>query len=198
MSKRLIKTLADHAALRGVIGAETAGSAGGAAAGAGAVAGNSPGDSLTKTVITMTNFTIPLVDNAGVDAHGGLKFFDFPAGVISIENAHSALAITKSSAGVNATWNGDFSIGSVVAAADATLTGTEANIIPSTSTPAGVAGVSSANGDMTTPLRAGTLAAALDAYLNVLVDDADHDVTTTPCNLIFNGTITIWWRNLST
>lgn len=198
MTKRLIKTLKDHTALRGLISSDKAGNAGGAAAGAGAVAANTPGDGLTKTVVTLKDFTIPLVDNAGVGAHGGLKFYDFPAGVISIENANSALAITKSSAGVNATWNGDFGVGSVVAAVDATLTGTEQNIIPSTSTPAGVAGVSSANGDMTTPLRAGSLAAALDAYLNVLVDDANQDVTTTPCNLIFNGTITLWWRNLST
>ena len=32
-----------------------------------------------------------------------------------------------------------------------------------------------------------------DAYINILVDDADHDVTTTPCNLILNGTLTINW-----
>lgn len=197
MTKLLIKNKADHKALRAIISADQTGNAGGAAAGSGAVAGNSPGDGLTKTVITLTNFTIPLVDNAGVDAHGGAKFYDFPAGVIQIDNAHTALAVTKSSAGVNADWDGDFSLGSVVAAVDATLTGTEANIIPTTATPQAVAGVTSANGDMTTPLRLGTLAGALDAYLNVLVDDADHDVTGTPCNLIFNGTITMWWRNLS-
>lgn len=196
MTKLLIKTKADHKAVRALID-ETAGGDG-AAAGAGATGASVPGDGLKKTVITLVNFTIPLVDNAGVGAHGGLKFFDFPAGVIDIQNANSALAITKSSAGVIATFDGDFSLGSAVAAVDATLTGTEADIIPSTPTPQAVAGVSSANGDMTTPLRLGTLAGALDAYLNVLVDDADQDVTTTPCNLIFNGTITLWWRNLST
>lgn len=39
-------------------------------------------------------------------------------------------------------------------------------------------------------------ATAKDVYLNVLVDDADHDVTGTACNLIFNGTITLTWVNL--
>lgn len=195
MTKMLIKNKRDHTALRTLIGTE--GSAGGAASGAGATALNTAGDALVKTIVTLANFTIPLVDNAGVGAHGGLKFFDFPAGVIQIDNATSALAITKSSAGVIATFDGDFGIGSAVAGIDATLTGTEQNIIPSTATPQAVAGVSSANGDMTTPLRLGTLAGALDAILNVLVDDADQDVTTTPCNLIFNGTITLWWRNLS-
>lgn len=195
MTKMLIKNKRDHAAVRALIG--NAGAVGGAAVGSGASALDTAGSPLIKSIITLANYVIPLVDNAGVDAHGGAELFDFPAGVIAIENAHSALVITKSSAGVVATWNGDFAVGSVVAAVDATLTGTEANIIPSTSTPAAVAGVSSANGDMTTALRAGTTGAALKAFLNVLVDDADHDVTTTPCNLIFNGTVTIWWRNLS-
>lgn len=196
MTKLLIKNKADHAAVRALID-ETAGGDG-TPAGTGATAAAVPGDKLKKTVITLTNYVIALVDNAGVGAHGGAKIFDMPAGVIDIENAVSALAITKSSAGVNATWNGDFAVGSVVAAVDATLTGTEANIIPSTSTPAAVAGLSSANGSAAAAARLGTLGAALDVYLNVLVDDADQDVTTTPCNLIFNGTVTLWWRNLST
>lgn len=195
MTKRLIKTIKDHKALRALIGSE--GSQGGTASGAGASALNTAGDALIKTILTLVNFTIPLVDNAGVGAHGGLKFFDFPAGVIQIDNANSALVVTKSSAGVIATFDGDFGIGTAVAGIDAALTGTEQNIIPSTSTPQAVAGVTSANGDMTTPLRIGTLAAAPDAILNVLVDDTDQDVTGTPCNLIFNGTITLWWRNLS-
>jgi hypothetical protein len=32
-------------------------------------------------------------------------------------------------------------------------------------------------------------------YLNILVDDADHDVTSTACNIIANGTITLVWEN---
>jgi hypothetical protein len=37
--------------------------------------------------------------------------------------------------------------------------------------------------------------AAVDLYLNLLVDDTDHDVTSTPCNLIANGTITLVFAN---
>lgn len=30
-------------------------------------------------------------------------------------------------------------------------------------------------------------------YLNLLVDDADQDATTTPTDLIINGTLTLVW-----
>lgn len=167
---------------------------GGSVAGSGVSA--SSGAGTTTTVLTFKDTPVVLADNAGVVAYGGLKIFDFPQGSVVIQGATANLAVTKTSAGVNDTWNGDFSVGTVTAANDATLTSTEANIIPSTPTPAAVAGATTAKGRSTAAVTLDGTTTAVDAFINFLVDDANHDVTTTPCNLILNGTVTILWANM--
>lgn len=166
----------------------------GAASGSGVSSSSSPGTN--KTVLTFKNTPLPLIDAAGVVARCALKIFDFPEGNIQIIGATANLALTKSAAGVNADWDGDFALGSTAAAADAALAGTEANVIPSTATPQAVAGATTAKGLSTGGVLLDGTATPVDLYLNVLVDDADQDVTTTPTNLIANGTITVLWANL--
>lgn len=161
--------------------------------GAGAL--SSPRESMT-TVLTLAALSIALVDNAGVIAHGGKKILDFPKGYIAIESVVCNLAVTKSSAGVIATFDGAFSLGSVVADTSATLTSTEVDIVASTATPQAVAGVTTANGSKLTATNLDGTVTPVDVYLNVIVDDTDHDVTVTPCNLLFTGTITITWRKM--
>ena len=151
-----------------------------------------------KTILTFTNVAIPMVDEAGVVAYGGLKIYDMPAGAILFLGALADLDLTKSSAGVNDTWDGDVSLGTVTASNNGTLSSTEQNIIPTTSTPQAVSGATTANAQSTATENAvvnGT-GTAVDVYLNLLVDDADHDVTTTPCNLIVNGRVILHWINL--
>ena len=84
----------------------------------------------------------------------------------------------------------------MTASNNATLATTEQNIIPTTATPQAVSGATTAKGVATTAsqLLDGT-STAVDLYVNFLVDDADHDVTTTPCNLILNGTVSVYWLN---
>ena len=166
------------------------------AAGANAAVASSASREAMTTVLTLSALSIALVDNAGVIAHGGKKILDFPKGYISIESVVANLAVTKSSAGVIATFNGAFSLGSVVADTGATLTSTEADIIASTVTPAATAGVTTANGAKLTATNLDGTVTPVDMYLNVVVTDTDHDVTATPCNLLFTGTITITWRNM--
>lgn len=169
----------------------------GAAAGTGVVASEYGNSFLHKTVLQLTDVEIPLVDEAGVVAYGGLKVYDFPAGQIHIVGATLACALTKSSAGVNATWDGDIGVGSVTATNDGTLGTTEQNIIATTATPQAVSGATTGNaisGASSNVVLNGT-STAVDVYLNVLVDDADHDVTGTACNLIVNGTLTLLWVN---
>jgi hypothetical protein len=36
----------------------------------------------------------------------------------------------------------------------------------------------------------------VDVFLNILVDDADHDITGTAANIEATGTITLYWINL--
>lgn len=151
-----------------------------------------------KTVITFTNRTFALTDNAGVVAYVGSKIYDLPEGAILFLGATTDIDLTKSSAGVNDDWDGDYSVGTVTASNNNSLSSTEQNIIPTTPTPQAVSGVTTANGQSTATENAvvnGT-ATASDVYLNFLVDDADQDVTGTACNLIVNGTVTIFWINL--
>lgn len=153
---------------------------------------------LKKTTLTFVNVTFALTDVAATVAYSGKKIYDMPAGAILFLAAKADLALSKSSAGVNTDWDGDVSLGTVTASNNATLTSTEANLIPSTPTPQAVAGVTTADGVSTSTEAAKIIdgtATAMDVYLNLLVDDADQDVTGTPCNLIVNGTVTLHWLN---
>lgn len=163
----------------------------GTAAGTGNVATITAGDAVIKASLKLTNVAVPLVDEAGVVAYGGLKIFDFPAGTILVLGAHADLDLTKSSAGVNANWDGDFGLGTVTASNNGTLSSTEQDILPTTATPQASGGVTTANGQNAAVAFLDGTSTAKDVFLNVLVDDADHDVTGTACNLIFNGTITL-------
>lgn len=162
-----------------------------AGAGVSASDGRALGGNVQVAQLQLRDTPVVMADQAGVVAFGSLKIFDMPAGLVQIMGVVADLALTKSSAGVIATWDGDASIGSAPAAGDATLTGTEANIVPSTPTPQAVAGATTADMKSTAGVMLDGTATPVDLYLNLLVDDADHDVTTTPCNLIVNGQITV-------
>lgn len=141
--------------------------------------------------LTLTNVAVALTDNAGVVAYGGKKLVSMPEGAYVVLGAVAALALTKSSAGVNNDWDGDFGLGTVTAANDATLSSTEQNIIPTTATPQAVSGATTAKGVSTAALYLDGTTTPSDVYLNILIDDTDHNVAGTACNIIVNGTITI-------
>jgi hypothetical protein len=151
---------------------------------------------LNRTVLNFGGDAFALTDVAGVVAYVGKKIYDFPEGQIMIAGAVADLKLGKSSTGVNATFNGDFSLGTATASNNATLSSTEADVIPSTATPAAVAGVTTAKGLSTANIVLDGTAAAKSLYLNFLVDDADQDVTTTPCNLLVTGTVTVLWSKV--
>jgi len=157
------------------------------------------GGELIEKTLTFTNAAIALTDEAGVVAYGGLKVFDFPQGLVKFEGAVMDLALTKSSAGVNDTWDGDVGLGTITASNNATLAAAEQSLVPTTATPQAVAGTTTADAQ-STDTEAGVVhdgtTTAVDMYLNFLVDDADQDVTTTPCNLIVNGTVTFSYMML--
>jgi len=190
-----------NAGAQTVAGVKTFSSAPVCTAGVGAVAGTGVtvaerGFGNFKTsVFTLTNTPVVMADEAGVIAYGGVKIYDFPQGYIYIQSAVADLALTKSSAGVNDNWDGDWGMGTVTAGNNADLTSTEVDIIPKTATPQAAAGATTADGVSTATEHAildGT-SAAKDLFVNFLVDDADHNVNGTACNLILNGTITVNW-----
>ena len=152
-----------------------------------------------QTVVTLTDTAIVMADEAGVVGWGRMKIYEFPEGAVMVLSAVADIVLTKSSAGINDDWDGDFAVGTATVANDATLSSTEANIIPSTATAQAVAGVTAADGQSTVtevPLIIDGTTTAGDVWLNFVVDDADHDITGTACNIICNGTMTLTWINL--
>lgn len=167
----------------------------------GMVAEHGGAHAFRQTVFRFTNAPFALVDAAGVVAYAGQKLFTFPAGNILIFGATADLVVRKSSAGVIDAFDGDFALGTVTASNNATLAGTEQNIIPTTATPqatgVGAAAFTTAKGVNAAAIAPldGT-ATAVPLFLNLLVDDGDHDVTGTPANLLLTGTVTVAWINL--
>lgn len=154
-----------------------------------------------RTVLNFSSVAFALTDVASTVAYSGKKVYDFPAGNILVLGATADLSITKTSAGVNDNWDGDASVGTVTASNNATLSSTEQDIIPTTPTPqatgvgaAAVTTFKAVNAAAIAPLD-GT-ATAIDLFLNLLVDDDDQDVTSTPASLVVNGTLVVTWINL--
>lgn len=149
-----------------------------------------------RTVLKFTNVAFTLTDVPSTVAYSGKKVYDFPLGNLLIFGAVADLVVTKSAAGVDLDAAGDFGVGTVTASNNATLSSTEQNIIPTTETlmAAGSANAKGMNIAAIAPLD-GT-ATAIDLFLNFLVDDGDQDVTSTPTNLIVNGTLVVNWINL--
>lgn len=169
----------------------------GAAAGSLNVASESIGV-VNRTLLTLTDVAVAMVD-ATVQG-GGTKIYDFPLGQILILGATASLApktTTTLASTINAGVAGVWSLGSVVAAADAALTSTEANILPSTAfTSSATINVAAATvtGALAAPIAIDGRSTAVDMYLNSCISgatDIDGDGTIT-----WTGTIAIHWINL--
>lgn len=158
---------------------------------AGLSAASSGAGHFRTVTLTFDDVALPLADEATVIAYGGLKVLDFAEGAVAVLGAVADLDVTKSSAGVNADWDGDFAVGTVTAGNNNALATTEQNIIPTTATPQAVSGATTANGVSTAAVYLDGTATPVDVFVNFLVDDADHNVAATACNLILNGTLTL-------
>lgn len=117
---------------------------------------------LRQIVLTITNIPLTTADNGASGTNGYVQLLDFPAGLVNILGCVTDIDFTVSNSDAN--WLG--SIGTVQAAADATLSSTEANIVPSTAADA-TSGTGTFNAVNTTAaiLLDGT-STAVDVYLN--------------------------------
>lgn len=98
---------------------------------------------------------------------------DLPAGNILFLGAMAYLQFTKGSAGTQATFDGDYSIGTT-ATADATLSTTDANVIGSSALGAATAGVSPVvRGSGATAVMLDNTDGSLELNLNLIIDDAN-------------------------
>lgn len=141
-----------------------------------------------KTVLTLTAVNVDITSDA--DGYGSLKVFDPPAGNIYVLGATADLTITVVGASISATGAVVGSIGTTAAADDnATLTTTEANIVPSTTFTL-TGGTKNSKMNSTTP----AVFVDPDVYLNFAVPDVDIGADADA--LTVEGTITLHWVNL--
>jgi hypothetical protein len=140
---------------------------------------------LTLTLTGANDLELP----DGADHGAGVKVYTFPAGRILILGAviNCTTAIDKAENGAATV---ALAVGTVTAADDATLTDTEANIIPSTATANGAstwkaALAASAQFDGTTT--------AIALYVNAGVTDA---ISANAVTVAIAGTLTVTWINL--
>ena len=147
-----------------------------------------------KTVLTFTNYQLTMTDQGVNGSQGSAVIYTFPEGIIQLLGTSYNLAITRVGTNIQANAQAVGSIGSASAGTgDATLTGTEADMIASTSgTLSGGAGnlrsfgslVSAAFDGHTTPIV---------ANLNIAIPDAGsagNDAFT------ITGTVTLCWADL--
>jgi hypothetical protein len=150
------------------------------------------------TVLTCTATPITIADDANVAQYGGVKVYDFPLGAICILGAVVDGALTLGVTGtITDTWEGDVALGTATATTGATLTGTEADILPSVAIAAATSkvGTIGAVPVATVLTESGArwldgTTTAIDMYLNFVIDDsASHTAGTGT----FTGTVTFHW-----
>ncbi len=126
------------------------------------------------------------VDGASGVGFGVKMIGDFPQGNILFLGAVSYLQFTKAAGatGIQAAFDGDYSIGTTPTA-DATISGTDANIVGSTALGAATSGVSPVvRGTGVTAAIFDNTDGSLEINLNLIIDDAninadDQDLTVT-------------------
>lgn len=145
-----------------------------------------------KTILSFSAVSLAMTDASSAQSSGSQKIYTFPQALVSIQAAVISINATKSGSGISTTFAGLVSLGTAAAAADATLTGTEANVVPSTVTAAATAGVSAVNAVNTAAATLNGAASALALYYNQLINDADSSASGT---LSLTGTIVLHWIN---
>ena len=159
----------------------------GIVSGAGVTAVQGVGLNQTLT-FNLPDLNVVMTEAGAAGSHGSQKIFTFPEGNVMVLGAVTDLTIARVGTGLTATSAVVGSLGSVTVGVDnATLTTTEANIVPSTtSTLAAGEGVTKGASTAVAALNGTTTPA--DVYLNFATPDAG---STTTDALTVNGTITV-------
>lgn len=129
---------------------------------------------VVKQVVKVNKLAIQ-VDGATGVGFGSAVIGDLPEGNILFLGAVAYMQFTKaaSATGIQATFDGDYGIGTTPAS-DATITGADVDIIASTALGAATAGVSPrARGTNATQAIFDNTDGSLELNLNLLIDDAN-------------------------
>ena len=134
---------------------------------------------------------MPIVDAGASGAGGGIRIFGFQQGNVAIDNFRVNLTTARLGTNLTTTSALVASLGTVAAAADATLTSTEADIASSTT-----ATLTAGAGTFTKLAAAAVYldgtSAAKDVYLNFACPDAGSAGND---SVVVNGTITFVYSN---
>lgn len=153
-----------------------------------------------RTQLQFQNLPVTVANTTGA-SFGSALLYTFPQGLIFVKAfmaKFSSIAFNTTIGGGSAIGtggSGDYSVGTT-ATADATLSSTDVNLLPSTAMlDPFVGGLGSSN--VGSYLAAGALfdgtATAIPAYLNVIIDDADvADASTS--TVYFTGSAQITWE----
>jgi hypothetical protein len=144
-----------------------------------------------QITLTFVNTPVPLTDAGASGAGGGIRIYGFQQGNVVIDNFRVNLTTARLGTNLTATAALVASLGTVAAAADATLTTTEADIASSTVATL-TAGAGTFTKIATAPVYIDGTSAAKDVYLNFAVPDAGSAGND---SVVVNGTITIIYSN---
>ena len=153
-----------------------------------------------KTVLECNGLVVTVSDDAGVAQYGGVQAYDFPEGMLLLKGARVTGILTAGTTGtIIDNWDGDVALGTVTATTGTTLTGTEADIMPSVAVSAGASdkdGVVDAVSAATVLTESGArwldgMTTAINMFLNFVIDE---DGTHTAGTATFNGTIEFNWE----
>jgi hypothetical protein len=154
-----------------------------------------------QTVLTLTSLPVVTGNTSGA-SFGSKQLFTFPEGRINIIccAAYFGTITFNTAAGatgdIDGAGSGDYAIGTT-ATADATIAGTDVNILPSTAMlDPFVAGVGRSN--VGSVLAAAALfdgtSTATPVFLNVIIDDADVSDLAASDSVFFTGQVRITWQ----
>lgn len=147
-----------------------------------------------QSVIRLSSLAVTVANTTGA-SFGGVKLYDMPEGRILVLGVTADLSVNWAGTSIVATGSGDFSLGTTITA-DATLSGTDVNLLPSTAmTDPFVAGVGAAKGALAASAQFDGTATAIDVNLNMIIDDADVENAASDSVLV-SGTVTLTWINL--
>jgi hypothetical protein len=163
-------------------------------AAAGGVFATEANGAIHKTEFALNGALVAMVDAGASGSAGSLKIFDLPEGMTLFLGGSTNLVVSRLGTNITTTAAVVGSLGTVAAAADATLTGTEADYIPSAAATL-TAGAGTLKGKS---LTAGIVVfdgatTAKDVFLNFAIPDAG---STGNDSLVVSGTITLLWAAL--
>jgi len=144
-----------------------------------------------QITLTFVNTSVPLTDAGASGAGGGIRIYGFQQGNVKIDNLRVNLTTARLGTNLTTTAALVASLGTVAAAADATLTSTEADIASST-TATLTAGAGTFTKIATAPVYLDGTGTAKDVYLNFAVPDAGSAGND---SVVVNGTITLIYSN---